>query len=94
MLGRWTEANGVSARATHHLGQVTQEQVLPYLHAADVAVFPNRAEGGTNLVAMEVSFNFNFNFNFNSCSCSPLPPTWPPYMGGAPALLQPADFQY
>jgi glycosyltransferase involved in cell wall biosynthesis len=35
------------------LGPMTQQQLAPMIREADVAVFPNRCEGGTNLVAME-----------------------------------------
>jgi glycosyltransferase involved in cell wall biosynthesis len=52
MVG-WLEANGVARTACHDVGLVPNQK-LPELYAKmDVAVFPNRSEGGTNLVAME-----------------------------------------
>lgn len=49
----WLVANGIPAEAVHDLGPVTAAEVAHALRACDVALFPNRAEGGTNLVAME-----------------------------------------
>jgi glycosyltransferase involved in cell wall biosynthesis len=49
----WTEANGIAERQTVHCGVVPNYAVPRVLREADVALFPNRAEGGTNLVAME-----------------------------------------
>jgi glycosyltransferase involved in cell wall biosynthesis len=39
--------------SSHDIGPKFNWQMAPFLREADVAVFPNRAEGGTNLVAME-----------------------------------------
>jgi glycosyltransferase involved in cell wall biosynthesis len=52
-VAAWAEANGVPARQVLDLGMVPNAQMPPILREMDVAVFPNRAEGGTNLVAME-----------------------------------------
>ena len=52
-LTAWTTANGIPARNVMHLGPMGNDGLRMYLRAAHVAVFPNRAEGGTNLVAME-----------------------------------------
>ena len=49
----WLAANGVPAEAVLDLGLVDNRHVAPLLREADGAVFTNRAEGGTNLVAME-----------------------------------------
>lgn len=52
LLG-WTQANGIPAEQAFHLGVTPQISMPQILREADVALFPNRAEGGTNLVAME-----------------------------------------
>lgn len=49
----WGEANGIPAQQILDLGAVPNAQMPPILREMDVALFPNRAEGGTNLVAME-----------------------------------------
>ncbi|MBI3792856.1 MAG: glycosyltransferase family 4 protein, partial [Gemmatimonadetes bacterium] len=49
----WLVDNGIPAEAVHDLGVVTPAETAHALRACDVALFPNRAEGGTNLVAME-----------------------------------------
>jgi glycosyltransferase involved in cell wall biosynthesis len=49
----WLEANGVPKRQVLDLGQVPNADMPRILREADVALFSNRAEGGTNLVAME-----------------------------------------
>jgi glycosyltransferase involved in cell wall biosynthesis len=49
----WLEANGVPRNACHDIGLVPN-YLMPSVYAqVDVAVLPNRCEGGTNLVAME-----------------------------------------
>ncbi len=50
---RWAADNGLPAHAFVDLGAVPNAQMPPILREADVAVFPSRCEGGTNLVAME-----------------------------------------
>jgi len=52
LLG-WTRANGVADQQVLHCGAVPNRAMARILREADVALFPNRAEGGTNLVAME-----------------------------------------
>lgn len=52
LLG-WTQANGIPREQVFHLGATPQISMPQILREADVALFPNRAEGGTNLVAME-----------------------------------------
>lgn len=49
----WAEANGVPAKRVVDLGAVPNALLPPILRECDVALFPNRCEGGTNLVAME-----------------------------------------
>jgi glycosyltransferase involved in cell wall biosynthesis len=49
----WAIANGVPADRIVELGVVPNRKMPTILQEMDVAVFPNRAEGGTNLVAME-----------------------------------------
>jgi glycosyltransferase involved in cell wall biosynthesis len=52
-VGRWAAANGVAPECILDLGQVPNMLMPAILREMDVAVFPNRCEGGTNLVAME-----------------------------------------
>lgn len=49
----WTQENGIPAEQVHHLGPVPHLHLPRILREADIALFPNRAEAGTNLVAME-----------------------------------------
>jgi len=49
----WAQANGISADAVLDLGATPNALMPQVLREMDVAVFPNRCEGGTNLVAME-----------------------------------------
>jgi glycosyltransferase involved in cell wall biosynthesis len=49
----WAASNGVSAEHFIDLGVVPNHLMPRVLREMDVAVFPNRCEGGTNLVAME-----------------------------------------
>lgn len=49
----WAVASGVPARQVLDLGVVPNAALPPLLREMDVALFPNRCEGGTNLVAME-----------------------------------------
>lgn len=49
----WAEANGVRPGQVVDLGAVPNALLAPILRECDVALFPNRCEGGTNLVAME-----------------------------------------
>jgi glycosyltransferase involved in cell wall biosynthesis len=49
----WAIANGVPAHALIALGKVANIAMPHVMREADVALFPNRCEGGTNLVAME-----------------------------------------
>jgi len=49
----WAAANGVPPEQFIDLGLVPNHLMARVLREMDVAVFPNRCEGGTNLVAME-----------------------------------------
>ena len=49
----WAAANGVRPEQFIDLGSVPNHLMGRVLREMDVAVFPNRCEGGTNLVAME-----------------------------------------
>jgi glycosyltransferase involved in cell wall biosynthesis len=49
----WLEKNGVPAGRAFHLGESEHTTIASLLKRADAAVFANRGEGGTNLVAME-----------------------------------------
>lgn len=49
----WAAASGVPGGQVLDLGLIPNASLPPVLREMDVAVFPNRCEGGTNLVAME-----------------------------------------
>jgi glycosyltransferase involved in cell wall biosynthesis len=49
----WLESNGIPADAVLDVGRVPNALMGRIVREAHVALFPNRAEGGTNLVAME-----------------------------------------
>jgi glycosyltransferase involved in cell wall biosynthesis len=49
----WAAENGIPADAVIALGRVPNIAMPHVIREADVALFPNRSEGGTNLVAME-----------------------------------------
>jgi glycosyltransferase involved in cell wall biosynthesis len=49
----WAAANGIDPGMVIDLGAVPNAEMPGYLCDMDVALFPNRGEGGTNLVAME-----------------------------------------
>ncbi|MBF0394459.1 MAG: glycosyltransferase family 4 protein [Alphaproteobacteria bacterium] len=52
-IEEWLATNGLPPGSVVDLGAVPNSAVAPMLREADIAVFPNRCEGGTNLVAME-----------------------------------------
>jgi glycosyltransferase involved in cell wall biosynthesis len=52
-LAGWVRAAGVSDEQFHDLGAIPNASLPGILREMDVAVFPNRCEGGTNLMAME-----------------------------------------
>ena len=49
----WAAANGLREDQFIDVGSIPNHLMAPVLREADVALFPNRCEGGTNLVAME-----------------------------------------
>lgn len=49
----WLMQNGIPGDAVVDVGAIANDQSAQILREADAALFPNRAEGGTNLVAME-----------------------------------------
>ena len=50
---RWLTTNGVPGESVIVLPEIPNALLPPVIRECDVAVFPNRCEGGTNLVAME-----------------------------------------
>jgi glycosyltransferase involved in cell wall biosynthesis len=52
-VGGWLVANGIPQTAFVEIGALPNTVVPSLLREVDLAVFPNRCEGGTNLVAME-----------------------------------------
>jgi len=52
-IGAWLTRNGVPAGSYLDLGMAPNRAMPGFLASADVALFPNRCEAGTNLVAME-----------------------------------------
>jgi tetratricopeptide (TPR) repeat protein/glycosyltransferase involved in cell wall biosynthesis len=52
-ISEWLAANGVPPTAVLDIGCMPNALMGQIVREADVALFPNRCEGGTNLVAME-----------------------------------------
>ncbi|KAF0112790.1 MAG: glycosyltransferase, partial [Rhodospirillaceae bacterium] len=52
-IGAWAVANGLKADQIIDIGSLPNHAMGRVLQEMDVALFPNRCEGGTNLVAME-----------------------------------------
>lgn len=52
-VSSWLLANGLPAAAFHDVGPIPNAATSQLLREVDMGVFPNRCEGGTNLVAME-----------------------------------------
>jgi len=52
-ISRWVGENGVNLNQVINLDPVSNIHMPEILREVDLAVFPNRCEGGTNLVAME-----------------------------------------
>jgi len=52
-IAGWAAANGIAAKNFIDLGPTLNHLMPRVLREMDVALFPNRCEGGTNLVAME-----------------------------------------
>jgi tetratricopeptide (TPR) repeat protein/glycosyltransferase involved in cell wall biosynthesis len=53
LVSEWLVANGIPAAASLDIGCTPNALMGQIVREADVALFPNRCEGGTNLVAME-----------------------------------------
>ena len=53
LISKWISDFGIPDDKFHDLGIIENKFMPQYLREADLAVFPNRCEGGTNLVAME-----------------------------------------
>jgi glycosyltransferase involved in cell wall biosynthesis len=49
----WIKANGIPEHQFFDLGRIPNHAMARVLNEMDVGLFPNRCEGGTNLVAME-----------------------------------------
>ncbi|WP_337995981.1 glycosyltransferase family 4 protein [Oleispirillum naphthae] len=52
-IAEWLASQGVPPDAVIDLGEVAHAEMPRLLRECDVGLFPNRCEGGTNLVAME-----------------------------------------
>ena len=52
-LQKWAVAHGAPPDAFIDLGFLSRDQIAPLLAECHAAIFPNRCEGATNLVAME-----------------------------------------
>ncbi len=52
-LGNWLIDNGLPPESFIVIPETPNLHMAPIIREADAALFPNRAEGGTNLVAME-----------------------------------------
>jgi glycosyltransferase involved in cell wall biosynthesis len=52
-MAGWIAANGIDPEQYFDLGAMPNHLMARMLREMDVAIFPNRCEGGTNLVAME-----------------------------------------
>jgi glycosyltransferase involved in cell wall biosynthesis len=52
-FAKWTAGAGIPEGAYMDVGAVPNSHIPQILAEVDVALFPNRCEGGTNLVAME-----------------------------------------
>jgi tetratricopeptide (TPR) repeat protein/glycosyltransferase involved in cell wall biosynthesis len=52
-IPEWLAEHGIPPEAVIDIGLIPNHLVAPIVREADVALFPNRGEGGTNLAAME-----------------------------------------
>ncbi len=52
-IAKWAIENGIAADSFVDLGWISNARLPVILREADIALFPSRAEGGTNLAAME-----------------------------------------
>ena len=53
-IAEWCSRSGLPSSAFIHIGQTPNTEMPNVYSQVDIGLFPNRAEGGTNLVAMEV----------------------------------------
>lgn len=53
LIDEWLVKNGLSDDTFVNLGMPPNNEIPEYISAADMALFPNRCEPGTNLIAME-----------------------------------------
>ena len=53
LVNNWLEYHGIPERNRAVFGAIENCRLPDILHSCDVAVFPSRAEGGTNMCAME-----------------------------------------
>lgn len=53
LISPWLASNGIEPSDHHEVGSVPNYLMPQVIREGDVALFPNRCEGGTNLVAME-----------------------------------------
>lgn len=49
----WAKANGIAEHQFFDLGTIPNHAMARVINEMDIGLFPNRCEGGTNLVAME-----------------------------------------
>lgn len=77
----WVLSNGVKPHQFNDLGAISNQLMPEIFREVDIAIFPNRAEGGTNLVAMEaisagipcaISSNTGHLDLINNVQCIPL----------------------
>jgi glycosyltransferase involved in cell wall biosynthesis len=52
-ISEWLQAQGLPLDSFVDLGWLHNKSVPDFLHSCDIAIFPNRCEGGTNMVAKE-----------------------------------------
>jgi glycosyltransferase involved in cell wall biosynthesis len=52
-IQKWVQAYGIPDNAHHELGMMGRSALADLFASVDVGLFPNRCEGGTNMVAME-----------------------------------------
>ena len=80
-ITNWVLSNGVKPEQHVDLGAISNQLMPEVFREVDLAVFPNRAEGGTNLVAMEaisagvhcaISSNTGHLDLIKHCQCTPL----------------------
>ena len=80
-IRNWVFSHGVKPNQYSDLGSVPNQLMPDILREVDIAIFPNRAEGGTNLVAMEaisagvpcaISNNTGHQDLIKHCECIPL----------------------